>query len=182
MFPEIFGDIIGQLHLHITYSALVLITYFGWSLLSDKSHPMLLPTLSPAAMAIIFDRTSAMLVRIPGLDFAFSSRCAMSASTTVYEYCALNKYHSFGGFSSLKPSKTYLNRKYDYPESVNCKLIRNPKLMQVEMPAKPNSNTPIKQPCSGYLKTGLNTARICPNEALPTSSLKQVSANIGGST
>jgi len=32
-----------------------------------------------------------------------------------------------------------------------------------------------------YLRTGLRTERICPNDALPTNSLIQVSAKVGGS-
>jgi hypothetical protein len=42
-----------------------------------------LPTLSPAAVAIIFDKTSAMLDRIFGSDFELSSKCDISVSTTV---------------------------------------------------------------------------------------------------
>lgn len=42
-----------------------------------------LPTLSPAAIAIIFDKTSAILVRIFGFDFELSSKCDIKVSTTV---------------------------------------------------------------------------------------------------
>jgi hypothetical protein len=34
---------------------------------------------------------------------------------------------------------------------------------------------------TAYLRTGLRTERICPNDALPTNSLIQVSAKVGGS-
>lgn len=45
------------------------------------------PTLSPAAIAIIFDRTTASEVRVFGEDLKLLSRCCISVSTTVYEYC-----------------------------------------------------------------------------------------------
>jgi hypothetical protein len=44
------------------------------------------PTLSPAAIEIIFDKVSAILVRIFKGDCECSSKCVIKASTTVYKY------------------------------------------------------------------------------------------------
>lgn len=52
-----------------------------YTLLNSNSNH--LPTLSPAAIEIIFDKTSAILVRILGSDFDLSSKCDINASTTV---------------------------------------------------------------------------------------------------
>lgn len=88
---------------------------------------------------------------------------------------------------------SYLNGKHDYPESMNGEIVGYPQVMVVQMSEKRRIQIDricfkffccstlfcsVKFNCfSVYLKTGLMTQRMCPNDARPTNSRMQVSAN-----